>query len=414
MSDLEEASHANVDLQATHQIIQFLEEAKAQSELILDSLSGLLLILDSDGTLYRCNQNAADFFGFTFEHEIGFNLGRALGAEKWKLLAEQISNSKKSRKSLVDFEMEIQDKSQAISSFQWSLRPVVARFTKQISKELFILVGHDLSEIKSLTAEKSRMQQELLTAQTVQETLFADPHFQNDQYAVAGYYKPATECGGDWWFYNQIDDKIYLWIGDVTGHGVSSALVTSAARAAVSVIETMPAIKPTEALRILNRAVFAASKGEKLMTFFVVAIDIATGDCAYSNAGHLLPYLVRLQGPPLIDSPTITSLSSPTSYMLGQVLSGEFDEGHFHLDEGDRLFLFTDGVAELENKQHIQLGERKARRAVMKSTIQGESLCQFMDKFCAELEIHRDGAELADDVTFFIFEFKKKTSQEES
>ena len=68
-------------------------------------------------------------------------------------------------------------------------------------------------EIKRLlkeTAEKARMESELLTAHTVQETLFPPSHFKNDILEIMGFYQPASECGGDWWFYNQKENKTFF------------------------------------------------------------------------------------------------------------------------------------------------------------------------------------------------------------
>ncbi|MGZ3722839.1 MAG: AAA family ATPase, partial [Bdellovibrionales bacterium] len=67
--------------------------------------------------------------------------------------------------------------------------------------------------------EAVRMQNELVTAHAVQEMLFPAPVFEIPNVRIAGYYQPATECGGDWWSYSKIGDWIYVYIGDATGHG---------------------------------------------------------------------------------------------------------------------------------------------------------------------------------------------------
>jgi serine phosphatase RsbU (regulator of sigma subunit) len=401
MAEMDGAS--NADLQSTHQIIQFLEEAKAQSELILDSLSGLMVIINSKGQIFRCNQNFTDFLGIDFESEIGFALDKRFGPDRWKFLLDKMQMSHAASRG-VDFEMEIVNQHNRTLSFHWNIRPIISRFS-QVQTDLYILIGQDLTEIKSLTVEKSRMHQELLTAQAVQNTLFAESEFRTEEFAILGSYTSATECGGDWWFYNQVGNRVYLWIGDVTGHGVGAALVTSAARSAVSVIMSMPDIRPAEALQILNRAIYASSRGSKLMTFIAASVDLTTGDCAFASAGHLMPVLMKSQGGPKAEKPPeVQYLVCPPSLILGQHEEGDFYENAFKLEPHDRLFLYTDGVIELASPQGFHLGDRKFRQALQAASVVGEDVSQFMKKFNDQLEKHRNLADLNDDVTYFVFE----------
>ena len=87
----------------------------------------------------------------------------------------------------------------------------------------------ELSRLMLATANKARMEAELKTAQAVQETLFPDNEYNSEKVQICGHYQSASECGGDWWSYTEKNDQIYFWIADATGHGVSAALLTSAA-----------------------------------------------------------------------------------------------------------------------------------------------------------------------------------------
>lgn len=119
----------------------------------------------------------------------------------------------------------------------------------------------------SETAEKARMESELQTAKTVQETLF--PAFQNtfENLQIAGHYEPASECGGDWWYYYKTNNKIILCIGDATGHGAPAALITSAARSAASVTENLN-LEAHQIMHYLNKAIYDVSRGRVMMDFF--------------------------------------------------------------------------------------------------------------------------------------------------
>jgi hypothetical protein len=95
--------NSNSDLQATHRIIQFLEEAKAQSEVIIDSLSGFLAIFDSKGVLYRCNLNLAKYFKINFERSARLEMEKILGPKYWAKIREQMEIAKLNPTQGTDF-----------------------------------------------------------------------------------------------------------------------------------------------------------------------------------------------------------------------------------------------------------------------------------------------------------------------
>ncbi|MEN0058912.1 MAG: SpoIIE family protein phosphatase, partial [Bdellovibrio sp.] len=147
----------------------------------------------------------------------------------------------------------------------------------------FNIMAAEVSRLLEQTAEKARMESELQTAKTVQETLFPETRAQMGPLSIAGFYEPASECGGDWWHYCEVGSKIFLWIGDATGHGAPAALITSAAKSASTIIERLN-ISPAQALELLNRSIYDVSKGRIMMTFFLASFDKQTGEVVYCNA----------------------------------------------------------------------------------------------------------------------------------
>ncbi len=391
---------ANNDLQASHQIIQWLELAKAQSELVLDSLPGLFAIVDQEGVVHRGNILLANLLEVPFQDITGCRFDQKIGEKAWATILLMMKKSQLVPESGMDFETFIGDAKVKKISFIWNLRPFRTHTEKGASGELYVLMGRDVSEIKAATENITRMKSELTTAKTVQETLFPPTEWITDWFSIAGFYEPASECGGDWWFYNQIEGQVYLWIGDVTGHGVGAAMVASAARSAVSVIETIPNMSPALALEILNRAIYSASKSLKLMSFFVGAINLETGVCTYAVAGHEAPVLISKNG----ETSTVQFLASKPSCLLGQEKIPEFLQHQINLNPGDRLFLSTDGVAELRNLNRLSLGPRRALKLVLKCSSEAKTPSQFISLFGQEIEDFRNGYELQDDLTFLVFE----------
>ncbi len=156
----------------------------------------------------------------------------------------------------------------------------------------FNTMSREISRLIVENIEKTRMEQELLTANTIQSTLF--PKDQNfiEHLEISGFYQPASEVGGDWWFYHKNQNKVYFWIGDATGHGTPAALITSAARSVSSILENQT-INPKLGLQILNKTIFDVSNGQINMTFFLCEIDLNTNIMTYANASHNTPYLIR-------------------------------------------------------------------------------------------------------------------------
>ncbi len=396
--------NSNRDLQINHKVVRFLEEAKAQSEIILDRLPGLFAIIDANGVVYRGNRKLAEYLNVEFEFLAGNIFDRLLEIEHRSDFSIKLMSSLDFLEPGIDFECNIIDNNKNKLQHNLNIKPIVNADYSSTELDLFVITGNDLTEVKKVTEKMSRMESELQTAQAVQNTLFPEPtHYSSAKISLAGAYQPASECGGDWWFYNTIGHRVFLWIGDVTGHGVSAALVTSAARAAVSGIEANPLATPALALKILNKAIFDASKGQKFMSFCVVAIDLKTGVCSYASAAHELPFLIRgSPGNPTLNPHLSYLPSSNTSYLLGQEENAEFVEDEIILEPGDRLFLYTDGITELQNEEGEQWGDRRVRQAIVQCATENYSK-QFIHCFGQILQNYKKDAELKDDMTFFIF-----------
>ncbi|MCB0365891.1 MAG: SpoIIE family protein phosphatase [Bdellovibrionaceae bacterium] len=272
--------------------------------------------------------------------------------------------------------------------------------------------NHMTQEIKRLlaeTAEKARMETELATAKTVQATLFPEAQFHSGPVEIKGYYEPASECGGDWWYYNKVGSKTFLWIGDATGHGVPAALVTSAARSASRILEEMPELSLSKVLSLLNKAINGTSKGQVNMTFFLASFDEQTGKLEYCNASHDPP-LVIPHKEDKISKADIKPLIGAKGPRLGESPDSEYSQEELQLNPGDRLVLYTDGVTELMNGDHQMWGERKFIRSLLASFNQGGSLDVAMADLSREILEHRQGAPLADDVTYFMFQYHSKVA----
>lgn len=271
----------------------------------------------------------------------------------------------------------------------------------------FQWMAAEVSRLMKETAEKARMESELSTVKTVQETLFPEAEGQFAGVKVRGHFEPASECGGDWWSYSKVGDKMYVWIGDATGHGAPAALVTSAARSAAAIIESIPDITPGKAMEVLNHAIHQTSRGKILMTFLIASIDTKTGEVVYANASHEVPYILKKVAGRAGSKKDLVPILEVNGPRLGEKDHTKYEEGKFKLEAGEILALYTDGVLDIQNTGGEKIGERNFLKALAKLTTMETPVIAKMESLTTDLNSYRSGTMLIDDVTLMLCEYEK-------
>ena len=271
----------------------------------------------------------------------------------------------------------------------------------------FQWMAAEVSRLMKETAEKARMESELSTVKTVQETLFPEAEGKLDGVKVRGHFEPASECGGDWWSYSKVGDKMFVWIGDATGHGAPAALVTSAARSAAAIIEAIPNVTPGKAMEVLNHAIHQTSRGKILMTFLIASIDTKTGEVVYANASHEVPYILRKVAGRSGTKKDLIPILEVNGPRLGEKDNIQYQEGKFKLENGEILALYTDGVLDIQNQKGDKIGERNFLKALAKLTTMETPVVNKMECLTTELSAYRSGTTLIDDVTLMLCEYEK-------
>lgn len=272
----------------------------------------------------------------------------------------------------------------------------------------FNAMASEVSRLMGETAEKARMESELKTAQTVQETLFPPTTAEIEGFKIAGYYEPASECGGDWWHYCQIENRIFLWIGDATGHGAPAALITSAAKSAATIIERLN-VDPAQALDLLNRAIYDVSKGRIMMTFFLGCFDLTTHEFTYTNASHEAPFLIKVSDQPLKKKDLIP-LNEVNSPRLGQDRETRYEQTKIKLDKGDRILFYTDGIPDIQDPSLNAWGEREFIKGIISSNKDFPPITDSVQAMVTQFSEYRQKAPLKDDITFFMVHFAEEAA----
>jgi serine phosphatase RsbU (regulator of sigma subunit) len=191
------------------------------------------------------------------------------------------------------------------------------------------------------TARRRLLDQELDLSHDLQMAMLPRALPEGPGIDMAAVLRPARSAGGDLYDVMMEGDRLWLFVGDVSGQGVGTALFMAVTKtlfraiapAAASVFEAMSRMNQ-ELSRDNERAVFA--------TAFVARLDLATGDLAYVNAGH--NPTCHLEA-----GRAAAPLGGPVGPALGAVAGHEYRESAVRLQPGDALVLYTDGVAETRN-----------------------------------------------------------------
>jgi serine phosphatase RsbU (regulator of sigma subunit) len=255
--------------------------------------------------------------------------------------------------------------------------------------ENFNYMADQLVVLLRQTAEKATLEKELEVARTIQETLVPPADVVDRKFVkIAGFFQPASQCGGDWWTYHDLaGGKLLVVIGDVTGHGVPSAMITAAAKAACDVARAVhhDDVTCTQLLEIMNRAIFESAKRKFVMTCFASILDPVTRTITYANAGHNFPYVYREAS----GKGEFGSLMTRGN-RLGDIADSKYTAKTMELHPGDILVWYTDGIVECENENGEEYGEKRFRAAIrraaqmdpaeMRDNVIGDSLAFFAER----------------------------------
>ncbi len=196
------------------------------------------------------------------------------------------------------------------------------------------------------------IRQELDVARQVQMSVRPKDLPENRICEVNAEIIPAKEIGGDLYDYFYIDEfHLGLVIADVSGKGVPAALFTLLTRALLRAA-TKNHSSPAECLNLVNDLLSEDNETCIFVTLFFGSLDITNGVMSYSNAGHNLPRVLR------VDS-SVVEVPSTNNLVLGVLKGHQYSNDQIQLDPGDTLILYTDGISEAENSLEEEFGEAR-------------------------------------------------------
>lgn len=198
----------------------------------------------------------------------------------------------------------------------------------------------NISEIKTITAEKERIGAELNVATRIQNDMMPVDFPKRDDFGLYASMTPAKEVGGDFYdFFFVDDDHLGLVIADVSGKGVPAALFMAITKTILRNATINTKRTPSKALELTNRIICETNGSGYFVTAWIGVLTLSTGDLIYVNAGHEYPALMHKDG----DFTLIESENYPPLATLDEI---EYTDSRMTLQAGDKLFLYTDGIPE--------------------------------------------------------------------
>ena len=241
--------------------------------------------------------------------------------------------------------------------------------------------------------EKEKIEQELNVAASIQQRILPTDLPEIVGYDLAGINIPSREVGGDYYdCFTLGNGKYALIIADVAGKGIGAALLVSTLNAALNSYLQFD-IPLTEMSERLNKLIYKSSPSDKYITFFISVLDSNTGALDVVNAGHNPIFLLRKDG-------VLEKIDA------GGVGLGMFDFGipfagqNLIMNQGDKLFLYTDGIPEAMNEKEEEYSDEKMITFFTENS--DNSSKEFIDSLVRDVKDYAGTTLQSDDITAMI------------
>jgi phosphoserine phosphatase RsbU/P len=267
--------------------------------------------------------------------------------------------------------------------------------------------------------EKQRLENELAIAQEVQEQLFPKQFSHMESLEFYGFCRPARTVSGDYYdFLAASSHKMILAVGDISGKGISAALLMATIHSAVRAysIESMPQLRepvavgavagsgrmmatwpegievsPGALLALLNHQLYESTPAAKYATLFLAIYDGRSQRLTYSNGGHLPPILIGKDG-------GVRKLEAGGT-VIGLFDAMTYEEDSVQMYPGEVFLAYSDGVTEPEN-EFGEFGEERLIEIVREN--RHLPLPQIIQIVTAAVDMWIGDKEQPDDVTLVL------------
>ena len=217
--------------------------------------------------------------------------------------------------------------------------------------------------LKEITAETERIGTELALATDIQANMLPNifPAFPEiKEFEIFASMDPAKEVGGDFYDFFLIDeDHLGLVMADVSGKGVPAALFMMMSKIMLNNYAMMGG-SPKEVLERVNNSICSNNVEDMFVTIWFGILEHSTGHVVAANAGHEYPAIRKANG-------QFELIKDVHGLAIGIMEDIPYKEYEFHLEKGDTLFIYTDGVPEATDANDELFGNERMVEALNSS-----------------------------------------------
>ena len=266
---------------------------------------------------------------------------------------------------------------------------------------LMIAMISYIEKQRAIALERSRLKTELEVATVIQHSLLppvTETYPGRREIGIAASMDAAKEVGGDFYDLFFVDkDRLAVVIADVSGKGIPAALFMATSKTTIqNCVRDHASL--SEAVMTANDSLCRNNSAQMFVTAWIGILDLSTGALTFVCAGHNPPVLVSGGKPEFI--------KRKGGFVLAGMEGVPYREQTLTLKKGDRLFLYTDGVTEAENRAHELFGEQ--RLAACLETDVDKAPDEIIADVQAAIVAHADGAEQFDDITMLCISYLGK------
>jgi len=267
---------------------------------------------------------------------------------------------------------------------------------RELLQTLAIEASTILENARLLAEErlKQKMEEELGVARTIQQSLLPGELPAAGWFRANGSSVPSHQVGGDYYDVVEVNESCWATVvADVSGKGVSSALLASLLQGAFLTTSPSSHVMAKRVAR-LNRFLNDRTKGGKYATVFYCLLD-RSGRLHFINGGHCAPILISQAGR--------YEYLEATAMPVGMLPGAEFQVEQRQLSSGDRIVIYTDGVTEAQNPSGEFFGRKQLREIVVAHA--GDGCAALHDAVLRTVKNFISDAPQADDITLVVVEY---------
>ncbi|MGA1869349.1 MAG: SpoIIE family protein phosphatase [bacterium] len=395
-----------------------LEESSHLKQKILDNAATAIFTVDIYTNITSVNREFCMITGFSKDDIIGKKsalLGGDFGGPfvEGKILKKHGTLRTKTGQELIiirNADMILDDSGRitgAVESFIDITSLIKAREAAEVARD-------DLAATcQALLKKQHDLDDDLKAASEIQRSLLPKSSLNFQCGEVEWRFIPCQRVGGDIFNIFELNDNCWgMYMLDVSGHGVPSAMVS------VSVSQMLQPqtgsclkklkrsfpyyelVSPSEVLSILDKE-YPFERFEKYFTMTYLLLDVRNGNLTYSNAAHPSPLLIHTDG-------TLEFLQEGGT-IIGMDGILPFEEGRRQLQPGDKLFIYTDGIIEYQDRNGEFYGKERFHQEMDK--LKNKPISHIIEGIMSSMMDFGKDSEPQDDISLLGVEFKQRKEQ---